>query len=66
MSHTKVRERPKKNELALQRELDALAKSQGYKAAKSFEDLLGNFWPKNESVDEFLAATRDWRSEAIV
>ena len=24
-------------------------------------DLLGDFWPDEESVDEFLAAMREWR-----
>ena len=25
------------------------------------KDLLGDFWPEEESIDDFLAALRDWR-----
>lgn len=28
-----------------------------------FEEMLGNFWPEEESADEFLAALREWRNE---
>jgi hypothetical protein len=28
-----------------------------------FEEMLGDFWPEEESVDDFLAAWRTWRSE---
>jgi len=24
-------------------------------------DLLGDFWPEEESIDDFLAAMREWR-----
>lgn len=24
-------------------------------------DFLGNFWPEDESLDDFLAALHDWR-----
>jgi hypothetical protein len=27
-------------------------------------DLLGNFWPEDESIDDFLAAMREWRGHA--
>ena len=27
-------------------------------------ELLGNFWPEEESIDDFLAAMRDWRGHA--
>ena len=27
-------------------------------------DLLGNFWPEEESIDDFLAAMREWRGHA--
>ena len=33
-----------------------LAKQQGVGPVRSIEDLKGNFWPEDESVDEFL----DW------
>jgi hypothetical protein len=29
-----------------------------------FEEMLGDFWPQEESIDEFLATLREWRSEA--
>jgi hypothetical protein len=29
------------------------------------EDLWGDFWPANESVDDFIDAVRRWRSEDI-
>ena len=25
------------------------------------QDLLGDFWPEEESIDDFLAALREWR-----
>jgi len=25
------------------------------------QDLLGDFWPQEESIDDFLSAVRDWR-----
>ena len=25
------------------------------------KDLLGTFWPEEESIDDFLAALREWR-----
>lgn len=28
------------------------------------KDLLGNFWPEEESIDDFLAAMREWRGHA--
>ena len=27
-------------------------------------DLLGDFWPEEESVDDFLTAMREWRGHA--
>ncbi|MFN0170154.1 MAG: hypothetical protein ACKV22_27355 [Bryobacteraceae bacterium] len=27
-------------------------------------DLLGDFWPEDESVDDFLTAMREWRGHA--
>ena len=26
-------------------------------------DLLGDFWPEDESIDEFLRAMREWRGD---
>lgn len=28
-----------------------------------FEEMLGDFWPEEESTDEFLATLREWHSE---
>ncbi len=42
--------------------IEQLAAEQGTKPM-DFEEMLGDFWPEDESVDEFTAALRDWRSE---
>jgi len=44
-------------------ELDALALSQGASLIADFDDLIGDFWPEEESCDEFIAAVRKWRRE---
>ena len=44
-------------------ELDALAIAQGAPLAARFEDLIGDFWPEDESCDEFIATLRQWRRE---
>jgi hypothetical protein len=44
-------------------ELDALARSQGAPLAVRAEDLIGKFWPEDESCDEIIASTRRWRRE---
>jgi hypothetical protein len=44
-------------------ELDALARSQGAPLAVRTEDLIGDFWPEDESCDEFIATVRRWRRE---
>src|SRR5262245_25604024 len=41
-------------------DLIALARAQGVKPVERFEDLLGDFWPEDESVDDFLQARRQW------
>lgn len=43
--------------------LEELARQQGAPTAVRFEDLLGDFWPEDESCDEFIAAVREWRRE---
>ncbi|HUG15147.1 MAG TPA: hypothetical protein VMM78_09020 [Thermomicrobiales bacterium] len=45
--------------------LEALAKQQGVKPVARFDDLLGDFWPEDESGDEFLATLKEWRSEGV-
>lgn len=43
--------------------LETLAKQQGVVPVARFDDLRGDFWPVDETVDEFLAALKEWRSE---
>lgn len=43
--------------------LEALASAQGTPLAVNFEDLLGDFWPEDETADDFVAAVRQWRRE---
>lgn len=40
-----------------------LAKRQGVKPIRSIEDLQGDFWPEEESVDEFLDWVRSVRQQ---
>ena len=44
-------------------ELRQLAIRQGASLSVRFEDLLGDFWPEDESCDEFLSELRKWRQE---
>jgi hypothetical protein len=44
-------------------DLIALARAQGTPLAARFEDLRGDFWPEDETADEFIAAVREWRRE---
>jgi len=41
--------------------VDELVTAQGLKFPRDPRDLLGDFWPEDESVDDFLAAVREWR-----
>lgn len=43
--------------------LEELAEVQGVSPVENFEDLLGDFWPEDESVDDFLEARERWRRE---
>lgn len=47
-------------------DIETLAAEQGVKPVARFEDLLGDFWPEDEDVDEFIAAVRQWRREGDV
>ncbi len=44
-------------------DLAILAARQGVRPVANLDDLLGEFWPDEESVDEFIAAMRQWRRE---
>jgi hypothetical protein len=40
-----------------------LARQQGVKPIKSIKELQGNYWPEDESVDEFLELVRSIRHQ---
>jgi hypothetical protein len=44
-------------------DLDTLAAQQGVRPVTNFDDLLGDFWPEDETADDFIAAVRQWRRE---
>ena len=44
--------------------LEALASEQGVEPVDDFDSLLGDFWPEDEGVDEFVATLREWRRDA--
>jgi len=46
--------------------LETLAEKQGIKPAENFDSLLGNGWPQDESIDEFIAARNQWRQQSLV
>jgi len=41
--------------------IEEMAAAQGVITPRDPRDFLGDFWPENESVDEFIAAVREWR-----
>jgi hypothetical protein len=40
-----------------------LARQQGVKPIRDIKELQGDFWPEDESVDEFLAWVRETRQQ---
>lgn len=44
-------------------DIDRLAEEQGVGIVADFDALLGDFWPDNETIDDFLAARQRWRIE---
>ena len=40
-----------------------LAAEQGVQPIENIDDLRGDFWPEDETADEFVAAVREWRRE---
>ncbi|MGH2603861.1 MAG: hypothetical protein ACRDJ9_31310, partial [Dehalococcoidia bacterium] len=42
-------------------DLAALAARQRVQPVTHFEDLLGDFWPDDETAEEFIAAVHGWR-----
>lgn len=47
-------------------DIETLAKQQGVAPVTNFVELLGNFWPEEQSADEFIAATRAWCTEGEI
>lgn len=43
--------------------IDELAKQQGVTPIRSIDDLWGDFWPEDESVDDCIDTIRLWRRE---
>jgi transcriptional regulator with XRE-family HTH domain len=41
--------------------LESLAEEQGVRRVENASDLLGDFWPENESMADFTSTIRDWR-----
>jgi hypothetical protein len=41
--------------------VEELVAAQGLTFPRNPQDLLGNFWPEEESIDAFLSALQDWR-----
>lgn len=44
--------------------VEDLAAEQGVVFPRDPRELLGDFWPEDEPVDEFLSALREWRGHA--
>jgi hypothetical protein len=44
--------------------VDELIAAQGLTFPRDPRDLLGDFWPEEESIDDFLTAMREWRGHA--
>jgi len=45
-------------------DLQTLAEQQGVQPVTDFDDLLGDFWPEDETADQFIAAVRQWRRQS--
>jgi hypothetical protein len=44
-------------------DLDALAEEQGVAPIEDIDELVADFWPEDESLEDFMAAVRRWRHE---
>ncbi len=44
-------------------DLATLALDQGVEPVTDFDRLLGDFWPEDETSDDFIAALHEWRRE---
>lgn len=45
-------------------DLEVLAAQQGASIVSDFDKLIGDFWPEDESADQFIATVRAWRRES--
>ena len=61
MSETKSEEEREQERRRAHARIWELAKQQGVGPVRSVEDLKGDFWPEEESMDDFLAWLRDLR-----
>ncbi|RLB95280.1 MAG: hypothetical protein DRH50_04645 [Deltaproteobacteria bacterium] len=43
--------------------IEELAAAQGVQPISNFENILGDFWPEDESVEEFIACVDHWRDD---
>ena len=46
--------------------IDELVVEQKLAFPRDPHDLLGDFWPEGESIDDFLAAMHDWRGHSVM
>jgi hypothetical protein len=44
--------------------IDELIAAQGLTFPRDPRDLPGDFWPEEESIEDFLSAVREWRGHA--
>jgi hypothetical protein len=44
---------------------ETLAAEQGVKAVNNIDELKADFWPADESIDDFHSAVRQWRQESL-
>lgn len=49
---------------AARKELERLAAEQGVRPIEDFESLKADFWPKDESVDDFVRTVRERRRDS--
>jgi hypothetical protein len=44
-------------------DLDSLAEAQGVSPIGDIDELVADFWPEDEDIEDFMAAVRRWRAE---
>jgi hypothetical protein len=58
-----LRSRAESNEESYPVSVEELAKQQGVSPVTDTDTLLADFWPESDSLEEFAATIRRWRSE---